>query len=568
MAISIQYKVVNGSGAPIYTGPSTGYKQVTPGLANGATVTVTEIKKDTMLPNTTWGNHSKGWSPITNQGRQVMQQVSTTSSPSTSTTSASTLAENQSYSDSEIASIVKTITNEVNLTTDVQFKMKSARSIMGLPHQFINTADKRVPNSNFGRMFTENILMDMPIVNIIPGGPRFLSGKGINKQSRANMINAIAKVASTPASAIGTLIDDLTGGENAKYYTFETQYSEYMMYVNNLARIMSIYLGIRKNALWGGSLPYANFSWENEKMEADGGINGVTQLLASHGAVTFYFDKSGSGVSESASNTTDKSMLDSAMNSASNLAKEAEFMFGVGAGTTMDFMNEALAEQTINTLSSNLAKDNNIFSRLFDNLKAGFTTVVSGANMLLPEIWRDASFSRSYTMNIHLASPYGTPEAWYLNVGVPLCFILPLVMPRQFGANAFYSPFLIQAFSSGMFSCSLGIVDSMSISRFGSGDSISRTGLPLEITVSLTFKDLYGALGVSTAANTSALMNNVALLDFLANLTAVNLNEPELARKLRTFVSQKADTLTDIPDQLKNKIFDATRDSINNSVMY
>jgi hypothetical protein len=573
MAISIVYQVGDstvvgtiGTAAGIHT--SADMTSVVVGqLARGDKVTVTEIKKDPMLAKTTWGKHSRGWTPITSSGIVVMVPITTNQAPATTPVTTPTVNETQSFTDDEITQTIRTINNEYKMTSDVQFRMKSARSIMGLPHQFINTADPRIKNSGFGRMFTENILMDMPIVSIIPGGPKFLSGKGISKKARADLVNAVVKGLNAPTEMVGNMIDDLTGGKNAKYYSFETQYSEYMMYVNNLTRIMSIYLGLRKNALWGGNKSYGDFNWETKKTEVDGATS-LIELLGSHGAVTFYYDKSGTGMNESMSNSTDKSMLDSAMNNASNMAKEAEFIFGVGAGKSVDFMNEALAEQKINTLSENLAGNSNIFSTLWTNLKAGMTTVVSGANMLLPEIWRGHTFSRNYTVDINLVSPYGTPEAFYLNIGVPLCFLLPLVAPRQFGANGFYSPFLVQAFSNGMFNCSLGIVDSMSISRFGTGDSISRKGLPLEVKVSLTFKDMYDAMGVSTAANMTALMNNTPLLDFMANLSAVNLNDPDLVRKMRIFISSKADTITDLPGNVINRIFDAARDNINNSITY
>jgi len=102
----------------------------------------------------------------------------------------------------------------------------------------------------------------------------------------------------------------------------------------------------------------------------------------------------------------------------------------------------------------------------------------------------------------------------------------------------------------------MGIVESLNISRFGSGDSISRKGLPLEIRVSMTFKKLYNSMAITKDTTYSAFINNIALLDFLANLSGVNLNQPEILRKLTMVFSSKLNKVTDIPENVLNKIYD------------
>jgi hypothetical protein len=564
MAIDIDYKVVADT-LSVRAEHYTSSKKIAADLVKNQIITVTEIAKDDR--GNTWAKHSGGWTVITLYKDTWLVPVQSRSAPATDTTSTATNADASIATGTEVAQIKTAITNEYNVLSDLTFKMQSARSIMGLPHQFLYTADERVPGSNFGRLFTENILLDMPLVTIIPGGPKFLAGKGITKNDKNSIAQALVDAASKPAEDLGAIIDTVLGGKNARYYSFETQYAEYMKYVNTLNSTTATYLGIQNQSIRTGTKSYGDFNWEIEQMESDSG-KGILDLVGAHGAITFYYEKAGTGMSESNSNSTDKSMLEGAINGASNMSKEAEFLFGVGAGKAFDAMNEQKAEQKINTITAGLSGDNGMMKNLWTNLKAGVTTTFAGANMLLPEIWKDSTYSRSFSLDINLVTPYGTPEAFFLNIAVPLNFLLGLSMPRQFGANAFYAPFLIQAFSTGVFNCSLGIIDSISISRFGPGDSISRIGLPLEIRISLTFKDLYGAMAISNADNYGIFMNNTALLDFIANLTAINLNEPDLTRKLNIFLRTKIDKLLNIPGNIKNKIFDSFRDSVVNSLKY
>jgi len=561
--VDITYKVV-ASALNVRVSPDASAKLAGASIPNGTNVRVTETQKDTQ--GNTWGKHSTGWSAISYGKNIYLEQVSTTSAPATNTTDSKTINDGSIYTKEEVAQIRNTITETYKVISDVQFKLQTARSIMGMPHQFLETADERIPGSKFGRLFTENILMDMPICTVIPGGPRFLAGKGINDKDRSSLAQVLANAASAPAETMGNLLEDVLGGKNARYYSFETQFAEYMKYVNTLNRITSLYLGIRKSTLRKGMKTYENMTWDAEAIEVN--AQNIFNLIGAHGALTFYFDKGGSSMSESSSNSTDKSMLEGAMNNASNMAKEAEFLFGVGAGRVMDSMNEQLAEQRIDTLTNSIAGSKGIMNTLWNNLKSGVTTTFAGANMLLPEIWRDSNFSRSYSLDVHLATPYGIPEAFFLDVAVPLNFLLALSLPRQFGANAFYAPFLIQAFSNGIFNCSLGMVDQISITRFGSGDSISRIGLPLEIKVSITFKDLYGAMALSKSDSYTNLMNNTALLDFIANLTALNLNQPDLTRKLQVFLTGKIDKIMNIPGNFKNIIFDSIRNELMRTIKY
>jgi hypothetical protein len=127
---------------------------------------------------------------------------------------------------------------------------------------------------------------------------------------------------------------------------------------------------------------------------------------------------------------------------------------------------------------------------------------------------------------------------------------------------------LIQANAKGVFNCDMGIVDYISINRFGSGDSMSRNGLPLEVQVSITIRSLYNSLSVNDSNNYALFVNNIGLLDFLANFAAINLNEPDISRKLNIFITSKINKFLDIPSNVIGNVEDRLVQAVRNTFKY
>ena len=156
-------------------------------------------------------------------------------------------------------------------------------------------------------------------------------------------------------------------------------------------------------------------------------------------------------------------------------------------------------------------------------------------------------------LEITLSTPYGTPEAIYLNIMVPLMHLLAFVMPRQASPNSYSSPFLVRACVPGYFSCDMGIIDSMEIQKGGSNnDQWSVYGLPTEVTVSLNIKDLYRAMSMSnfrTLRGVWNFINNTALFDFIGVYCGLNMRSSEIQKKLDLIGSLVADYVSDTADQ-------------------
>ena len=103
--------------------------------------------------------------------------------------------------------------------------------------------------------------------------------------------------------------------------------------------------------------------------------------------------------------------------------------------------------------------------------------------------------------------------------------------------NAYGSPFLVKAFSKGMFNIDMGIITSMTVNK-GATCCWNDDGLPTQIDISLEIKDLYSKLAMSTLdvlhpiQSISGIVNNTAYMDFLANMAGLNIAQMEVGRRI------------------------------------
>lgn len=117
--------------------------------------------------------------------------------------------------------------------------------------------------------------------------------------------------------------------------------------------------------------------------------------------------------------------------------------------------------------------------------------IMMGSGRLdIPDVWKDSNFNKSYSFNMSLRAPYGDPISIMQSIYVPLSMILAGALPRAIGKNAYTSPFLVSAYSKGMFSIPLGIIDSLTIKRGSEEHGWNYQNLPTCVDVSFTIKDL------------------------------------------------------------------------------
>lgn len=260
-------------------------------------------------------------------------------------------------------------------------------------------------------------------------------------------------------------------------------------------------------------------------------VKDIEQSLYYGNAVAFYIN-SDSSFQDSFSNETSESILSSTINGLSDKAREIQFLLGTASsavGEAFDKVDGTLSDikSQINNIVDSVAGGNSIFTTIANSVK----TIVSGGRMLFPLIWSNSTFSKSYQISIKLTTPNTDRISWWLNIYVPLCHLMALVLPRSEYINSYTTPFIIKAFYKGMFNIDMGIITEMTFNK-GKEGSWTKDGLPTIVDVSFTIQDLYNAMGMTSTAKMfkGHTLQNVAEMDYVANLCGININEPDVFR--------------------------------------
>lgn len=465
-----------------------------------------------------------------------------TGSASTTTQSVATLGDYTNMSEIERQQIeqilgsdeYKAATTSTSINTGENLITKSIEGIYGIPYQFMGSVDRKLDGTSFGYTYADRIIARMPLLLLTPGRVNF----GRNFNSKSDLAKAIQKIVdeSSPTD-LNSLVDN-----QGRYYTFDEDYVSYYKYVDAMCMSGAYFLGIqdvkiRSNGKW---TKIKDVSWMNA------GNNSFKGILSKKEYVAFYVD-SVSSVSESFSNSTTESQLANKVNSFSDMGREISFLTGSVIGADIGYGDESLiaeANQTLDEIANKYLNGN----QLFKDITSNFATVAVGGKLIFPEIWADSDYSKSYDISIKLRTPDGDKVSWFMNIYVPLAHLICLTAARQApttGPNAYMQPFLIRGYYKGLFNCDMGIITDMSITR-GREKAWTLDGLPTEVDVSITLKDLYNMFTITSYDNAGAFVNNISLMDYIANSCGVNINEPDLVRTLSVYSMLKGYKLTHI----------------------
>jgi hypothetical protein len=500
--------------------------------------------------------------------------------------------------------------------------MNYSMRLFGIPHQFTQYCDYRTysvsgksKDALIGRKFIENIMMEAPVVTIIPGKPSYLPAAK-DKQATSTLLMQTATESISGLMAAMTLEDQQNLNEKLRYYDFEQDYYTYMSYVNILCATAAAYLELGDSNI-DGSTAFTDYHWQNyrwtassykmavsnilgaasssaqnfvDKLSAlgnavvdgvkniastgsatDSGTSGllgqftdmneddktilkeVESLFTQMNFVQFYVKADGA-VSESASNRTEASKLESMFTSGQEMLKEVAFIAnsgGLDATEVQSWLDNAADALNDTLFSSSTGAISGVLSRL---MSAG-SNVIKGDNMVFPEIYQSSEYTKSYPVTIDLRCPYGNRYSYYLNILVPLFHILALAIPKQTTANTYGSPFLVKAYMPGWFSCNLGIVDSIQIDKNPDGDAFTVDGFPTRIQVTVNIKDLYSDLAITPSGDITLFVANSSLIEYIATCCGINLVTPQLTNRLTAIITSIKQTVSNLGEDIAADVF-------------
>lgn len=458
--------------------------------------------------------------------------------------------------DTLIGSIMETLSENLGAIFGASdLKIEDIRTVFGMPYQFLATADPRpdpdhaLDNTKFGRKYMEKIVTRAPILVIQPGEAVFLRGYSDDVRERVmtEVLNITDSILGPDESNKSELDKMLNGG--GEYYSFRLKHTDYFNCINGALRAVAILMGLENVKVAGLTMaadmePLGEVFKELEQNTL-GSFNWL--LKTKHplggyyaGAIQFYIN-SETQIQESFSNGTRPSSLASRINQITDQAAEAMFVMGgiradiaqtTGIGDGSDIGNTIDDTKFFGTNGLSGKGKGATSSGLLHSILGNIATLLAGGKMYFPEIWSDSQFSRSYNVTIKLDSPDADPLSVYLNIMVPLIHILGLVLPRSAGDNTYISPFLVRCFYKSMFHIDMGIINSCSITK-GDQGAWTQSGLPTQVTVQLSIKDLYSVMTQSRGVGANTLLSNPAQLDYLANLCGVNIAPANFGRTFK-----------------------------------
>ena len=429
----------------------------------------------------------------------------------------------------------------------------TTNGIEALPYQFMGSVDRRIAdNVLVGRKYAEKIFSRLPLLFLTPCEPLFMDD--FSKKNRFSSLQAILSGRSSDLSQI------IAGSSKAgRYYSVEFNYAEYYRYLNLMLASVAAYLGIYEQPIpvaGKGTRILGRMDWR-EELNDD-----FKTFFSSAENIIFYLDGMES-VSESFTNSTQESSIASTINGYSDMAKEIRYLFGPAGEQAAQLISSGaeLSSNIVEGLTNSLLKSGaGIVNSLAGN---GVNAILNGGKIIFPKMWGDSDYSRSYSIDIKLRSPDHDSLSIFLSILKPYCKLLALTMPRQgdlngeLDPNSYWSPFLVRAYSKGLFNIDMGIITSMNVTK-GAQCCWNDDGLPTQIDIQLEIEDLYSHMAMSYGGNSvdmiKNVLNNTTYMDFLANMAGLNIAQMDMGRRISLAYYLTQTAVSNVPSNIKSQL--------------
>ena len=466
----------------------------------------------------------------------------------------------------------------------------------GVPPQYNCHVDPRILVCNYtglygtrgargrlGRRFLEVTISNPTVVEIAPGYVYFNNKSLQNNGLTANDIYE-------------TTMKDIVKNDTGSFFTIKPCFKSikhgsknvngYMSYVNVLCRVAAVYMSrnsvtgkntyyyksgdtVQLDELQNRPMPifntkYRYFDWEGFDVSDSGIIVGSSYLgyqSAEQDQFTYikFFTVQGTNTNDNFSISTGQSTIESSINGAlSGVLKDAAFILGGivggGIGDFTDNVNAAVSQAIGGT---NFAGADAIASLLHST-----SEFITGGKIVFPEIIEDCSYGKEQSVECVFPSIYGDNECNYLNCMVPLMHVLAFCLPHQVQTviDIYTYPFLVKAFIKGQFSCGMGVLTDLRVSRGGdSNDLWSYDSNPTEIKISFNIKPLISKLVITSSMDGPKwFLKNQGLQEYLAALCGVDLRNNRMEMMMEIYKTLFQGQATAFFNNLLNSFMEKT----------
>jgi len=397
------------------------------------------------------------------------------------------------------------------LTEDNPNSENNHLNIQGAPFRLNKVTD---PNQSW---YYNTIYTDMYTVGILPGLPVMRDTYKKNNDNNdedvifnrenVDVSDAITELGSS--LLLSNVFSDEVTQHDQRFYTFSSAKDAFLKQYRLMLYTVGTKMGFDLGTLFSNS--------------GTGTGNFLQDILYQ----SLKFSPSSISISEDVSNSFGPSNVAGAATQVSDMAKEVSFLLGDNMQNIMNGTKK-FGKKISDKLESIKTDSKSILDTLIGGASSTIdvlSTAIAGSNVYFPEIWKDSQFSRSINMEFKFSTPYGSKNAIFNYVYVPFLLLLTLSLPREDTIMGYKSPYICRLDLPGMFTSDMAVVTSMSYKKGGEQNLWSKDGYPLEITVSMSFKDLYPVL---VMANTGKeLIENYSMHLFLDNMAGVSVERRE-----------------------------------------
>lgn len=148
--------------------------------------------------------------------------------------------------------------NKLLYANNTEEILKYNMRLFGIPHQFTKYCDYRTytikdrnAHTYVGRKFIENIMLEAPVVTIVPGKPLYLPAAK-NKRGLSYALLSAANGSISGLVAGKEVTANSKKNKYLKYYDFQQDYYGYMKYVNILCAVGAAFLDLNDDKLVTG----------------------------------------------------------------------------------------------------------------------------------------------------------------------------------------------------------------------------------------------------------------------------------------------------------------------------